>query len=126
MYLFDLDKLFASIDNKDTEAFCNFLHHECSFRFSNSPTLLGIDNIAEYIEGFFDSIKALEHKLVDSRRMQDQIIAHGEVTYTRKDDTQLTVQFANILTLSGSLDEAGKPKLIEYLIFADTSKLYKH
>ena len=126
MYLFELDQLFKAIDGKNTEDFCRFLHDQCSFRFSNQPAVVGVDNIADYITEFFGSIKALKHTVEDSCRNQDQLICHGQVTYTRLDDSQLTVQFANILTLSGSLDESGKPKLIEYLIFADTSALYSH
>ena len=50
--------------------------------------------------------------------MADGVVCHGRVTYTRKDNSTLTVPFANVM----KLDAKG---IYKYLIFADTSDLYK-
>ena len=46
------------------------------------------------------------------------LASHGTVTYTRHDQSRLTVPFATILKLQGDLIQ-------DYLIFSDMSELYR-
>ena len=71
-----------------------------------------------YIQRFFNSIKTLEHSVNDVWHTDDAIVSHGIVTYTRHDDSTLTVPFANIFKMKGE-------RIKDYLIFADISELYK-
>ena len=113
-----LPNLFSAIDNKDTSAFTSFLTEDCAFRFGNLPTVQGKTHIGEFVSGFFDSLKSLSHEVIEQWNIPTGTICHGMVTYTRLDDSVLTVPFSNILKLNGE-------GIDEYLIFADTSRLYE-
>lgn len=112
-----LADLFTAIDIKDSGKFCSFLAPDCTFRFGNGPSVQGKENIEEYVTGFFDSIKTLSHQITETWDIPGGRVCHGIVSYTRKNDTVLTVPFANIFRHDGNGIE-------EYLIFADTSQLY--
>ncbi len=112
-----IESLFAVIDEKNTHQFVRFLDDNCSFRFGNMPTVSGINNIEDFVGGFFDSIHSLKHDIEDLWDIPDGIVCHGSVSYTRHDKSVLTVPFSNIFKIK---DE----KIYAYLIFADTSQLY--
>lgn len=113
-----LSALFKAIDSKDHVAFSGFLAPDCLFRFGNHPEVLGIDNVQDYVKGFFGSISDLAHELHQQWEIPNGVICHGKVTYIRMDGSKLSVPFANVFEL-----DAGKIK--KYLIFVDTSDLYK-
>ena len=112
-----IKELFNAIDNKDAGAFVAFLAPNCRFRFGNLPVVNGTEQIREFVAGFFDSIDSLSHTIHDSWDISGDVVCHGDVSYTRKDGSVLTVPFANVLKKNSS-------GIIEYLIFADTSRLY--
>ena len=112
-----INKLFRAIDGKDLKSFTSFLSPGCAFKFGNLPAVVGMEEIEKFVAGFFDSIDSLSHEIEDSWSTHDSLVCHGLVSYTRKDGSILTVPFANI-----KLNSAG---ITEYLIFADTSQLYK-
>ena len=111
------EHLFKSIDKQDAQAFQSHLTDDVKFRFGNAPVVEGKAAVGEAVSGFFSSVKSIHHKLTDVWQQQGVIICHGNVTYTRHDSTTLAIPFANILTLENDL-------IKDYLIFADTSKLY--
>ena len=113
-----LSNLFSAIDNKDTNTFTSFLSEDCAFCFGNLPVVQGKNDIGEFVSGFFDSLKSLSHEITEQWDIPTGTICHGKVTYTRLDDSVLTVPFSNIL----KLNDQG---INEYLIFADTSRLYE-
>ena len=106
-----------SIDDQDVTNFSACLTDDCSFRFGNVPPVSGKEQVASFVAAFFDSIDALSHTISDAWHMPDCIICHGTVTYTRHDQSVLSVPFSNILKLKDD-------RICEYLIFADTSALY--
>ena len=112
-----ITELFGAIDKKDADKFSTFLARDCIFRFGNMPVVVGQPAIHGFVAGFFDSIASLTHDVQDTWHVPDGVICHGQVTYTRKDGSVLTVPFANVLKM-------GSKQITEYLIFADTSKLY--
>ena len=109
--------LFEAIDEKNVASFCNFLSHDCTFRFGNGETVSGKENIEQYVSGFFDSIDGISPKINDAWDITDGKVCHGFVTYTRTDRSQLSVPFSTIL-------KTGSSGINEYLIFADISQLY--
>ena len=113
-----LSDLFSAIDKKDSAAFTSFLAGECVFRFGNLPAVQGKANIGEFVSGFFDSIKSLSHEIAEQWDIPAGKVCHGMVSYTRLNGSVLTVPFSNIFKLN---DDG----IDEYLIFADTSQLYK-
>ncbi|OOZ42910.1 nuclear transport factor 2 family protein [Solemya elarraichensis gill symbiont] len=112
-----ITELFASIDEKNTEKFATHLSDDCSFRFGNLPVVVGVGGISEFVGGFFDSSAALKHDVVDIWMLPDGAVCHGMVSYTRHDQSVLSIPFSNIFKVDNGT-------VCEYLIFADTSQLY--
>ena len=112
-----IPRLFRAIDSKDLKTFASFLSPECVSRFGNGPAVEGVNNIEQYVRGFFDSIRSLSHELVEVWEVTGGIVCHGRVSYTRHNGTVLTIPFAKIFSMKNNA-------IAEYLIFADTSTLY--
>ena len=113
-----INDLFKAIDNKDGELFSTFLTKNCQFRFGNLPVVEGTDNILQFVSNFFNSIHSLNHHIQAYWTLNDNLICHGSVTYTRLDGSQLTVPFANVL-------KYGPEGIFEYMIFVDASALHQ-
>ena len=112
-----VNQLFQSIDSKDSDAFLTFIAENVFFRFGNAEPIHGKNNAGNVVRGFFESIKAIQHDISETWSQDDAVICHGFVTYTRHDNSTLTVPFANIFKLDG-------PAITEYLIYVDISQLY--
>ncbi|MCP4611538.1 MAG: nuclear transport factor 2 family protein [Planctomycetes bacterium] len=110
-------RLFNSVDNMDTEAFLGFLEADALFRFGSEQAVTGKEAIGETIEGFFSSIKSLSHEILETWYEAGTVICQGEVTYTRSDDSDITIPFVNILGMQGN-------RIREYLIYIDIKPLY--
>ncbi len=113
----DLNPLFAAIDVMDSDTFTSFFTQDGVFRFGNAEPVIGKDNIHAAVTGFFGSIKGLRHEVADVKDTGDVIVSHGWVTYTRHNDSTLTVPFCNIFNMHGG-------KIKDYLIFVEASQLY--
>lgn len=112
-----LGELFAAIDASDTERFLSFLTAEASFRFGSAPAVSGTEAIREAVGGFFSSIAGCRHAITRIVVDGDVVICEGEVTYTRHDQSQITLPFANIFEYTGDL-------ISTYKIYADAGPLY--
>jgi len=112
-----LGELFAAIDASDTERFLSFLTAEASFRFGSAPTVFGTEAIGEAVGGFFSTIAGCRHSIARIVVDGDVVICEGEVTYTRHDESQITLPFANVFELSGDL-------IATYKIYVDAGPLY--
>ena len=110
-------RLFSSIDNMDTEAFLSFLEDDALFRFGSEQVVTGKEAIGETIGGFFASIKGLRHDILEIWFEAGTVICRGEVTYTRIDDSDVTLPFVDILRMRGK-------RIGEYLIYIDIKPLY--
>ena len=113
-----LESLFNAIDTKHTDDFTAFLTESCKFTFGNMPTVNGREGVREMVGGFFDSIAGISHSVQQSWKNDDAMVCHGVVTYTRHDESELQVPFANILKMDG-------PLIDDYRIYIDTSQLYQ-
>lgn len=113
-----LKNLYTTIDKMDAYAFADFISPNGEFIFGNIPSIVGRENIAVFVDNFFKSIKALKHEPSDFVIERDKVISWGMVTYTRHNDTDLTVKFCNIFLMDGDL-------IRTYDIFIDTSQLYQ-
>ncbi len=112
-----LHALFTAIDAMDTPRFLSFLTDDAMFRFGNLEPCYGKPAIGVAVGAFFASIKACRHEIAESWTHPDSIICHGRVNYTRHDDAQVELPFANVLMRQGDLVRG-------YLIFADVTPLY--
>jgi limonene-1,2-epoxide hydrolase len=113
-----LRSLFAAIDAKDTERFLGFLTNEATFRFGSAPAVQGRQAIRAAVDGFFKSIAASHHTLIQTVADNDVLVCEGDVTYTRIDGTKLTLPFANVFELEGGIISA-------YKIYIDAGPLYQ-
>src|SRR5947208_3378839 len=101
----------------DAKAFAAHLSDDCVLRYANSPEVLGRDAIEESIAGFFTTIKALRHDLVNEWHAGDATILQFECTYTRHDDAQVTVPAVTIF-------RQGDELIDDYRVFIDLTPVY--
>jgi hypothetical protein len=113
----DITVLFKAIDQKDVLTFSDFLSSDVVFCFGNADPVKGRQPVTERVQGFFDSIQALQHELREILRDDSAIICRGEVTYTRHDGSQLKVPFMNYFGIEKGL-------IHDYQIYNDASTLY--
>ena len=112
-----IHQLFKTIDTMDADRFIFYLTEEARLRFGNGPVVTGREKIRKNIAGFFASIKALRHVISETWIHPDVVILQGEVTYTRKDGSQITLPFMNLYRMRGNLID-------QYLVYVDISPLY--
>lgn len=110
--------MYAIVDAQDGARLANMMTDNGIFRFANIPAVEGKEAIAGFLDNFFQSIKAIRHSEIEDWKVDDTRFASGMVTYTRHDDSELSVPFSVILKMKNE-------KIHEYLIFVDTSELYK-
>jgi len=109
--------LFHALDVFDADTFASFLTDDAIFVFGNAEPVRGKQAIREVVAGFFTSIKAIRHDLLETWTLPQVAICQGTVTYTRHSGSRLRVPFANIFKLRNGLIQ-------EYLIYVDNSQLY--
>ncbi len=112
-----LKSLMDSVDAQDAEKFVAHLTDDAVFKFANMEPVKGKENVKQAVAGFFGSVKGLNHKLLDTVEQNGTIVMRGEVTYTRHDNSKLTVPFVNFFKMNGG-------KIKDYLIYVDASQLY--
>jgi ketosteroid isomerase-like protein len=112
-----IHQLFKTIDAMDADRFVTYLTERARLRFGNGPVVTGREKIRKTIAGFFASIKALRHVILETWIHSDVVILQGEVTYTRKDGSQITLPFMNLYRLKEDLID-------QYLVYVDISPLY--
>ncbi|MCP4705317.1 MAG: nuclear transport factor 2 family protein [candidate division Zixibacteria bacterium] len=113
-----VQELFKTIDNLDTKKFVSFLTDDAIFRLGNAEAATGKGTVETMVSGFFDSINGMRHEIYEVWEHPNTVICQGNVTYIRKDSTELSVPFANILRLENDL-------IKEYLVYVDISELFK-
>jgi len=112
-----INNIFNAIDHFDPESFASHFTDNASFKFGNADMVFGRDNIKDAVTNFFSAIKAIEHSIENNWVVDKHVFIQGQVTYTRHNDTRLTVPFANILEMNGD-------KVATYQIYADISRLF--
>lgn len=109
--------LYRNIDSHNSRAVANTMTDNGVFKFANMPPVEGKENIFNFLEGFFRSIKGISHSDLESWHVAGHWFVNGTVTYTRHNGTLLAVPFSVTLKM-----DAGKIR--EYLIFVDNHELY--
>jgi hypothetical protein len=113
-----LETLFGKIDDMDTEGFLFFLTPDARFRFGNMPVVHGREAIGKAVQAFFSTIKRSDHRLFNTWVERDAVICQGEVTYTRRDYSQVTLPFVNVFRVVDA-------QIDQYLIYVDITPLYR-
>lgn len=109
-----LDDLFESIDEQNVDRYLRFLTDDAIFRFGSAEPVKGQAEIREAVSEFIASCRhALGTILADNGTM----VCEGEVTYTRHDESEITLPFVNVFEFEGEL-------ISHYKIYADSEPLY--
>ena len=109
--------MYRMVDAMDTPGFVDLFTDNGIFRWANMPPVSGKQNITAFLNGFFQSIKAIRHTDLEYWDVPGIRFATGYVNYIRLNDSILRVPFSVILKFKGDL-------IHEFLIFVDTSELY--
>lgn len=112
-----LEDLFASIDARNASEFANFLARDAVFHFGSAPAVTGRDKIATAVDQFFSTIAGVSHRLDKVFRQGNSIAVEGEVTYTRHDQSSVTLPFVDVFDMVGQEIEG-------YKIYIDIGPLY--
>jgi len=112
-----LDDLFATIDEQNVDRFVRFLTDDAIFRFGSAAPVEGQAEIREAVDGFFATIAGSKHVLGTMLADNGTLVCEGEVTYTRHDDSEITLPFVNVFEFEGEL-------ISHYKIYADSGPLY--
>jgi limonene-1,2-epoxide hydrolase len=112
-----LDDLFESIDERNTDRFLRFLTDDAIFRFGSAPQVQGQSQIRDAVNEFFAKIAGCKHTLQNIIADDSTLVCEGEVTYTRHDETEVTLPFVNVFEFAGD-------RISQYKIYADSAPLY--
>jgi len=110
--------LFADVDRKDAALFARYLADDAVFRFANADEVVGRDDIEQTLGAFYDSIKALSHDRQGLYEVEDTTIVWSDVTYTKFDDSRVTVP---VVTIVKRNDDG---LIADYRIFMDAAPLF--
>ena len=110
--------MYQTIDRFDSRGLADMMAADASFRYANLPPVTGRENIFQFLEGFFKSIKGIQHSDLEYWYHDNNWFVTGNVAYTRHDTTVMKVPFSVILRMQEQL-------IREFLIFVDSSELYK-
>jgi limonene-1,2-epoxide hydrolase len=90
------EHLFTDIDSMDPGRFAAHLAPDVTMRFGNAKPIHGRDAVQDAWAAFCDGVKAVSHDLVGRWAADSVTIVEANVTYTRHDDSQVTVPVATI------------------------------
>jgi ketosteroid isomerase-like protein len=110
-------EVLTAVDAKDADAFAAHLTAEAVFRYGSQESVQGRTAIRDFVAGFFATVAALKHRVIETWRNDDSLVCRGEVVYTKPDGAQVTVPFVNVFALEGAL-------IREYLVYIDPAPLF--
>ncbi|WP_422378716.1 nuclear transport factor 2 family protein [Roseibium sp.] len=108
--------LYQAVDALDAEGVGSFVTDDVLFRLGNFDQLQGRQQVIDANAAFFSTISAMQHTISGIWSDGNTVICSGEVHYTRKDTSTLSVPFATVLTLTDS-------RIADYRVFVDVSPL---
>jgi ketosteroid isomerase-like protein len=112
-------EVYEAVDSKDEQRLARFLTETCTFVYANSDPVIGRANIAESSKNFMALIAGMKHQLLDVWAFDDVIVSGLEVTYTRKDESTLTVPAVTIWRVRDR-------QIDDYRIYIDVAPLFAH
>ncbi len=111
------NRLLAAVDRRDMDQFLGLIAQDARFRFGSAPPVVGHDAIRDAVGGFFASIAGLSHTLKQVISSGSTLLMEGDVTYTRHDNSDITLPFVNVLEIEDRL-------IVDYKIYIDIGPLY--
>jgi limonene-1,2-epoxide hydrolase len=111
------ENLFADIDSMEPERFAAHLAEDVTMRFGNADPIHGRDEVRRAWAAFCDDLNGVSHRLVEQWTVDGTTIVEAEVTYTRGDDSQVTVP---VVTIYRDRDA----EIADYRIYIDLAPLF--
>lgn len=111
--------LFDEVDSAGAIGAAENFTEDGTFLFGNLPPMVGRTAIAKFTMGLYSMVSRVHHRLDNYWRVGEQhAFTNGMVTFTRLDDTELTVPFATVshFTPDGA-------KLTYHQVYLDPSTL---
>lgn len=111
-------EVFAQVDRLDPEGVIAFFADDATMVFGNQEPLLGRDAILAGNATFLTAIKGLRHRIQREWTVGDTSIVLTDVTYTRRDDKEVTIPAVSIWRIG----EAGL--ITDYRVYFDPSPVF--
>ena len=111
------ETLFEDIDSMDPDRYARHLSHDVILRFGNGEPVVGRDAVRDGWAAFCADLRGVSHDLVERWDAGTATIVEARVTYTRSDDSTVTVPAVTIYRASGDLID-------DYRIFIDLAPLF--
>jgi len=111
-------EIFALIDQLDAHAVAALFAEDAVMVFGNNDQLLGRAAILAGNTAMLAHIKGLRHVVRQEWTVDDTTIAVTDVTYTRRDDKQVTVPAVSIWRVDGD------GLIAEYRVYYDLAPLF--
>jgi limonene-1,2-epoxide hydrolase len=111
------EQLFTDIDSMEPDRFAAHLAKDVTMRFGNAEPIHGRDAAREAWAAFCQNIKGVGHDLVAQWTVEDATIVEANVTYTRHDNSEVTVPVVTIYRERGG-------EINDYRIYIDLAPLF--
>ena len=111
------ETLFEDIDSMDPDRYAHHLSDNVVMRFGNSEPIVGRKAVRDAWAAFCADLHGVSHALVEYWEVGTATIVEAHVTYTRADDTTVTVPAVTIYRPSADLID-------DYRIFIDLAPLF--
>ena len=108
--------LYSAVDALDANSVGKHVTENVVFRLGNFDQITGRQAFIDGNARFFETINGMQHEISGIWQQDQTLICEGQVRYTRKDETELTVSFAGIFTLDQDL-------ISDYRVYVDMSDL---
>ena len=111
------EHLFTDIDSMEPERFAAHLAEDVTMRFGNTEPIGGRDAVRDAWAAFCKELRGVRHELVGRWKVDEATIVEAMVTYTRRDDSQVTVPVVTIYRERGG-------QINDYRIYIDLAPLF--
>ena len=111
------ETLFEDIDSMDPDRYARHLSDDAVMRFGNGEPVVGRGAVRDAWAGFCADLHGVSHDLVERWEEGATTIVESRVTYTRADDSTVTIPAVTIYRASGDLID-------DYRIFIDLAPLF--
>lgn len=111
------ERLFADIDSMEPERFASHLANDVTMRFGNADPIRGRDAVRTAWANFCANLSGVHHDVVEQWTIDATTIVEAEVTYTRGDDSKVTVPVVTIYRQRGG-------EINDYRIYIDLAPLF--
>jgi limonene-1,2-epoxide hydrolase len=110
--------LFAVVDAMEVATITALFAEDRRVVFGNGQPIVGLDEIRTGITAFLDTIAGQHHAIVKEWNVGDDTIVELKVTYTRKDNRQVTIPCVTIFHTDGV------GKIDDYRVYFDVAPIY--